>query len=94
LARKKFPVIIALFIISVVVYALALFQSINDYENWKEAKLEEYRPELRPLIDFSPYISTRQGGLMVVLGTLIFLGFPIVLLFSSVKYQFSGDEEC
>lgn len=84
--------IIVLFIV-IVVYALALFQSINSYERWKKATLEEYRPELRPFIDFSPYISTRQGALMVVLGALIFLGFPVVLLLLSVKHQFSGDED-
>lgn len=83
----------ALFSVSVIVYALALFQSVDAYKRWKEAILEEYRPELRPIIDFPPYISTRQGVLMVVLGALVFLGYPVVLLFLSVKRQLSEGEE-
>lgn len=79
--------------VSVVVYAIALFQSIGAYESWKEAILED-PPGFRAYVDFSPYIFTRQGGQMTVLGALIFIGFPIVLLLFSVKHQFVGDEEC
>lgn len=92
--RNIFLVMTVLFAATAAIYVVALFQSMQAYERWKEARLEECGPELRPFIFFFPYISTGQGGLMVVLGALIFLGFPTVMLFLSVKHELSGDRDC
>ena len=64
--RKKLLVIIVLLIATIIIYAVVLYRSIQVYEDWKQAKLEEYPPEMRPYVDFHPYTSSRQGNHMMI----------------------------
>jgi len=69
------------FLITAVIYSLALYQSIQAYEEWKKVKLEEYPPDIRPYVDFYPYTSSKQGQQMIILGIIIFLGWLIAIIF-------------
>jgi len=60
--------------IYITIYAVVLYRSIQAYEDWKQAKLEEYPPELRPYVDFAPYTGSIQGSQMILLGAIIGIG--------------------
>ena len=70
--RKK--LLGVLFLITVLIYAVALYQSIQAYEEWKKVKQEEYPPEIRPYVDFDPYMVSMQGNQMILLGAIICIG--------------------
>jgi len=66
--------LVILFLITVVIYSLALYQSIQAYEEWKKVISEEYPPKIRPFVDLDPYTSSKQGQQMIMFGTIICLG--------------------
>jgi len=63
-----------LLLATVLIYCGAVYWSIHDYEDWKKAELE-----YRPLAVFDHYIISGRGILMIVLGAIIGLVWPIIL---------------
>lgn len=60
-----------LFLAMVLLYVVAVGWSIQAYEEWKEIELERYPPDVRPFVDFDPYVSSRQGGFVIVLSAIL-----------------------
>ena len=67
-------------LVTVLIYAVAVHWSIQDYAEWKKWKLGSYPPEMRPFVDFYPYILSGHGILMIVLGAIIGLVWTIISL--------------
>ena len=87
--RKPTFVATLLLVVTGVIYTIALLQSIRAYENWKQVRLEETPPSLRPYMDFYPYINSRYGVQMIMTGALITLGWltaAIILSKGKLKY--------
>ena len=82
---KALSVLTGLFIVCAIVCAVALFQSLGAYEGWKKERLELYRPGVRSNVHFYSYFYTPQGAMMVIVGTMIFAGFPAIFLLHSIK---------
>lgn len=63
---------------TLLIYTVALFWSIYDYQELKrtdeERLLEKYGPEITGFVDYWPYIETKQGE------TMVFLGFALGLV--------------
>ena len=68
--RNKLLVIVVL-LIATITYTVVLYRSIQAYEDWKKVKLEEYPPEIRPYVDFDPYMVSMQGNQMILLGAIV-----------------------
>ena len=76
----KKRLLLILFLVTVLIYAMAVFWSIQDYEEWKKATLERYPPEMKPFVDFYSYVPSGHGTLMIVLGAIIGLVWAIISL--------------
>jgi len=83
--RKR--MLVVLLLITVLIYAVSLYQSIQFYEEWKKMRLEEYPPELRPYVDFGPYTGSIQGSQMILVGAIIGIGWLTVITILSRHAQ-------
>jgi hypothetical protein len=83
---SRFKVIILLLLAVTVIYAVALYKSVQEYEAWKRSEIERYCREhggtqefWEGLLDFLPYWQTKAAqefaiaglGLVLVWGILI-----------------------
>jgi len=78
---------------TVLIYSGAVYWSIQDYAEWKKAKLERHPPEIRPFVNFSPYVFSGHGILMMVLGAIIGLVWTIISLILQRIDRTSNVEE-
>jgi len=83
--KKK--LLLILLLATVLIYSGAVYWSIQDYEEWKQAKLERFSPEIRHQVTIDPYMLDGRGILMIVLGAIIGLVWLIVL-FMKKKTKF------
>jgi len=67
----KKRLLLILFLATVLIYVVAVFWSIQAYEEWKRGVLERYPPQVRPYVDFNPYFSSKQGGFMILFGAIM-----------------------
>ena len=71
----KKRLLLILFLATILVYVVALFWSIHNYQEWKrrdiERYLEKYPPEIVGFLEISRFDQTRQGKSMVQLGLAI-----------------------
>ena len=87
--RKRIFVAAVLLVVTCVIYIIALFQSIRAYEAWKQVRLEEAPPSLRPYMDFFSYIDSRHGVQMIMASALITLGWlTAVIILSKGKLKY------
>ncbi len=63
--------LLILFLATVLLYVVAAGWSMHAYEESKAIELVRYPPDVRPFADFGPYVSSRQGGFMIVLGAML-----------------------
>jgi len=90
----KKGLLLILFLATVLIYAVAIFGSIQDYEELKKVRLEEYPPEIRPFVDFDPYMSSRQGKFMILFGAIIgFAWLMIVVVLGRYQAKKLGIDE-
>lgn len=76
-------VVLVLFVVTVV-YAVALALSIQNYEAWKNEKLNEYPSAVRPYVDFYPYWASSFGRFYLpALLLLMFCWLGVVAFLSS-----------
>lgn len=74
-------VVLVLFVVTVV-YAVALALNIQNYEAWKNEKLNEYPEAIRPYIDFYPYGASSFGRFYLpALPLLMFCWLGVVAFF-------------
>jgi len=76
--------LLILLLATVLIYCGVVYWSIQDYEEWEKANLERippniYPPEIGYQAAFNPYIYSGCGMLMIVLGVIIGLVWPIIL---------------
>jgi len=89
--KKK--LLLILLLATVLIYSGVVSWSIQDYEEWKKAKLERYPQDIRPFVDFYPYILSGHGILMIVLGAIIGLLWTIISLILQKIERKSNVEE-
>ncbi len=63
--------LLILFLATVLLYVVAAGWSMHAYEERKAIELVRYPPDVRPFADFGPYVSSRQGGFMIVSGAML-----------------------
>lgn len=85
--RNRQTVLFLLLLTVTVIYVVALYHSMNAYEDWKRAKLEGYPAQIRPYVDFDPYFSSGQGAPMFMLGVALGLGWFIAVVFLREQMQ-------
>jgi len=76
-----------LLLATVLIYSGAVYWSIQDYEEYKNARLKRYPPDIRNRVVFDHYIISGRGILMIVLGAIIGVLWPVIL-FMKVKTKF------
>jgi len=76
-----------LLLATVLIYSGAVYWSIQDYEEYKNARLKRYPPDIRNRVVFDHYIISGRGILMIVLGAIIGVLWPVIL-FIKVKTKF------
>ena len=87
--RKRIFVAALLLVVTGIIYIIALLQSIRAYETWKQVRLEEAPPSLRPYMDFFSYIDSRHGVQMIMASALITLGWlTAVIILSKGKLKY------
>jgi hypothetical protein len=79
--------LLILLLATVLIYSGAVYWSIQDYEEYKNARLERYPPDIRNRVVFDHYIISGRGILMIVLGAIIGVLWPVIL-FIKVKTKF------
>ena len=66
-----------------IVYVIAIYVSIQNYNAWREEKLLECPVEIRPYVDFDPFWATKLGSFMVLISFAI--GFCWVLFVYAIS---------
>jgi hypothetical protein len=78
--RKKTLTILALMLVATAIYFISLMSAYYAYTQFVEAETLKYPEELRPYVDFSPFIATSQGLAFVFLGGVL-LAFGCIPIF-------------
>jgi len=68
---KKGPLVFVVLLILTLTYPLTVNYALQAYESWRIAELESYPAEMRPYVDFSPFIQSFWGGLALIFGVVI-----------------------
>jgi len=71
-------IVITLLVMTLVVYPVALYVSVQRYEAWKQAELQQLPPEVAKWIDFDPM--GRETSLLLTAGGPILASFWIIII--------------
>jgi len=81
--QRKTLVLILLTVITIV-YGIAVYQSVQAYEMWKESQIQWYNEmkvfpsDARLWLDFNPYISTFEGRLAISFGAVLAFSWAVL----------------